>query len=278
MNPLTLIGLIADPEFQRGFLVGAAALVVLGVVKKPGWLLSWGVAAFLALAWTGGLGGNPETPAWGLPVAAVVAAAGTWALWSLERRAPAWAVGIVFALWVLGVWGTVPDTERARVPMGVAAALLPALWPRLGVPLGWPGALLAIAALGFVTVTDGAPRATAMIGSFGMVGMPVVVAALTLRVRRGAALPPWALIVAQGVHVIVSGRVAGQAESSAAAHAIVIASALVTGGAVVWTRRAARSAVRTPERNEPVLMPPGDGRTPPKTPLLTGFERTRKKR
>jgi hypothetical protein len=276
VNPLTLLQLLVDPDFQQGFLVGAVGLVLLLVVKRLGWLTVWGAAAFVALAWTGRLTGTPDTPSWALAVAAPVVVVGTWAFRGLSRRAAAWSVCLVFALWVLGVWGTVPDTERARVPMGVAAALLLVLWPRLRVPVGWPGALVAIAALGFVTVTDGAPRTTAMVGSFGMVGMPLV-AALAAARRGFGSLSPQGLVAAQVVHVIVSGRIAGQMSNTLAAIGVVIASAVVTGALVPGQRgrQAARKGPPPPE----VLLPPDRGSPrPSRIPVLSGFERPRKKR
>jgi hypothetical protein len=135
---------------------------------------------------------------------------------------------VVFALWVLGAWGTVPDTERAMVALGVVAAMLPALWPRLGVRVGWEGAPFAIAALGFVTVTDGAARSQAMIGAFGMAGM-VVAASAMLRFGSVRALSPWWLIGAQAAHVIASGRVAGQLTDPVLSIGVVVLSALMTG-------------------------------------------------
>jgi hypothetical protein len=156
-------------------------------------------------------------------------------------------VGVVFALWVLGVWGTVPDTERAVVVMGVTAALLPALWPGLRVRIGWWGAPLAVALLGFVIATDGAARPTAMVGSLGMLGLPLVAAALTLGWPKSTAFPPWWLIAAQALHVIVSGRVAGQLGSPLGALAVAALSALAIGGVLAFAVPRPRSRRGIPE-------------------------------
>ena len=234
MNPITLFELLGQADFQRGVLVGVVGLVAVLVVRKLGWLMTWGICAFAALSWTGLLRSSPATPGWALPATVLVAVAGTWAFRVLLSRARSWAVGLTFGLWVLGVWGTVPDTERAIVPMGVLAAMLPALWPGLKVRVGWHGAAVAIAALGFVAVTDGAARTSAMIGSFGMVGMAVA-AGLTARVtRKRQFLSSWWLVAAQALHVIVSGRIAGQTFDSGGALTIVILSSLVTGAGLTW--------------------------------------------
>jgi hypothetical protein len=270
MNPFTLIRLFGQPEFQQGLVVGGVAALALLLVRAPGWLLTWGVAAFAALAWTERLSTEIETPSWTLPVAVVVAIAGSWAVRTLLRRAPGWSVGVVFALWVLGVWGTVPDTERAVVTMGVVAGLLPALWPKLRVPVRWPGAFVAIAALGFVTATDGAARTSAMIGAFGMVGMPVAAAA-ALATRRNLRLSPWALVAAQVLHVIVSGRVAGQWSSAAGAVAIAALSALATGVGLVLVQGSQRFA----RAKDDQPSPPASGRTPLMGPLTRGHRASR---
>jgi hypothetical protein len=234
MNPLTLLELLEQPEFRMGFAVGALGLIAILIVRKPGWLLVWGVAAIGALGWAGSLRWAEATPGWGLPGVTVIAVATAAAFRLLMRQTPAWSVGIVFALWVLGVWGTVPDTERAAVVMGVTAAMLPALWPALKIRVGWEGTPVAVAALGFVTITDGAARSVSMVGALGMAGMPVVAAAVCQWSRGGRRSSPWWLVTAQVVHVIVSGRVAGQISQPEGALIVVILSALVTGGWLAW--------------------------------------------
>jgi hypothetical protein len=246
MNPFTLLRLLEQAEFQRGLAVGFVALLLVLALRRVGWLPVWGLAAVAALGWEGALRASPETPGWSIPVVAAVAGVGAWAIRRLLLGAPPWSVGGLFALWVLGVWGTVPDTERAVVTMGVAAAMFPALWPRLGVQMGWTGAPLAIGALGFVAVTDGAARASAMVGALGMVGMAVVAAAFAGASRDGRTSSPWLLIAAQALHVIVSGRVAGQMPGPGSALLIVMVSSLATGLAWAWTARSPRPRAVAP--------------------------------
>lgn len=234
MNPLTLFDLLAQPEFRTGFVVGVAGLLAALILRQAGWLLTWGVAAFVALAWAGLLRLAPGTPGWVVPVTILIALAGAWAFRVLLGRAPAWSVGLTFALWVLGVWGTVPDTEHAAVTMGVMAAMLPALLPVLKPSIGWYGAPVAIAALGFVTATGGATRTGAMVGALGMIGMALVAAALACSTRKGQKLSPWWLIAAQTLHVILSGRLGGLLVDPLHSMAVVALSALVTGAGLAW--------------------------------------------
>lgn len=246
MNPLTLLDLLGHVDFQRGFVVGLAATIVLVFVRQAGWLLVWGVAAIVALAWTGMLRGNPAAPGWGVAAVGVTAIASAAAFRVLLRQVPAWSVGLVFALWVLGVWGTVPDTERAIVTMGTTAAMLPALWPALRIRVGWEGALVAVGCLGFVVITDGAARTSSMVGALGMVGMPVAAAAALEWLRTDRRPSPWWLVAAQVVHVIVSGRIAGQTHQAAVAVTVVILSALVTGAGLAFG-----VSTRVPRRRKP---------------------------
>lgn len=237
MNPLTLLELLGQPEFQTGFVTGVVGLLMVLLLRRVGWLLVWGVAAFGALAWAGLLRGTEAAPEWGLVAVAVTAIAAAIAVYVLLRQVPAWSMGIAFALWVLGVWGTVPDTERAAVTMGVTAAMLPALWPALRVRIGWEGAVVAVAALGFVAITDGSARPVSIIGALGMAGMPVAAAAALHWLRPSRQQSAWWFVGAQVVHVIVSGRVAGQMIQPEGALVVVILSALLTGGWLAWGLR-----------------------------------------
>jgi hypothetical protein len=192
------------------------------------------VAAFGALAWVGRLDGTEAAPEWGLVAVAVTAIAAAAAFYLLLRQLPAWSIGIAFALWVLGVWGTVPDTERAAVTMGVTAAMLPALWPALRVRIGGEGAVVAVAALGFVAITDGSARPISIIGALGMAGMPIAAAAALHWLRPSRQQSAWWFVGAQVAHVIVSGRVAGQMLQPEGALVVVILSALLMGGWLAW--------------------------------------------
>ena len=113
MNPFTLLELLGEPQFQRGFATGLIALAAILVVRKAGWLLGWGLAAVAALAWTELLRSSPDIPSWAVPASAITVAVAAVSFYAMMRNVPAWAAGTAFALWVLGVWGTVPDTERA---------------------------------------------------------------------------------------------------------------------------------------------------------------------
>lgn len=233
MNPFTLFELLGEPQFQTGFVIGLIALAAILIVRKAGWFLAWGIAALAALAWTGVLRSSPGVPSWAIPAAVLTVLAAAVSFYAIMRRVPAWAAGIAFALWVLGVWGTVPDTERAAVTMGTTAALLPGLWPGLKLRVRWEGIVVAAAALAFVAVMDGAGRSTAIAGSLGMVGMPLAAAGASRWLRPGARLSPVGFVGAMALNVVVCGRVGGQAYNVESTWIIAVLSALVTGAGLV---------------------------------------------
>lgn len=235
MNPFTLLELVSETEFQMGFAIGLVALTAILIVRKAGWFLAWGLAAFAALAWAGLLHSSPGIPSWAIPTAALMIPAATVSFYALMRRVPAWAAGIAYSLWVLGVWGTVPDTERAAVAMGTTVALLPGLWPGLRIRVGWEGIVVAASALAFVAVTDGVGRNTSIAASLGMVGMPLAAAAACRWLRPGVRLSPIGFVGAMALNVIVCGRVAGQTYGVDSAWIIAVLSALVTGAGLVLT-------------------------------------------
>lgn len=247
MNPLTVLALFQEPRFLTGAGIGLiGALAVFAAPRAVGWFIAWTVAAGVALAMTGFPGWPPQVEAWMLGVAMLTTAVVPLAAASLQGRTESWVPPVLFALAVLGVWGTVPDTEHAQVLMGVTATLVVvALGPK---EPRWtiPGLFLATAVLSYVVLVDGWPRHSAVIGACGSVGM-LVAAPIALAIGRSRPkqprgyrsrsrstprLEPWALIVAQVVLVILSGRLAGRADSALTASGLLLAS--YTGASVLW--------------------------------------------
>lgn len=238
MNPLTLLDLFSQPEFLTGLAIGAVSLAAVLLFPKVGWFMAWGVAGLVGLAWMDFLA-IPSGPGWRFPAAVVAAVGASVGANRLVRHGPRWMPPALFVLWVLGVWGTVPDTERAAVTMGVTVALLPALWFGQRVRVEWPGALLAAAVLSFVAITDGAARPTAIVGALGGVGMLVVAPAVLSLTRPGWQVPPRWVMAAQVLHVIVSGRVAWRVRNPEAL-VVVLLSAVAAAGALCWGGRWAK--------------------------------------
>jgi hypothetical protein len=143
---------------------------------------------------------------------------------------------VLYAITALGVYTTVPDTERALVLVGVSLPLALLGWPFALASLGSAGAYAAVGALVWVGATDGRGRQTAIIGAIACLGLLVLEpAARLLRGRRAtvlAVLPRsvWAVIPVAVVHlalVYVAARVAGLRHAIGAATAIVVLESVI---------------------------------------------------
>ncbi len=81
---------------------------------------------------------------------------------------------VLYAVSVVGVFYTVPDTERALVLLGVVIPLLFLGWPVVFSSLGNAGAYTAVGVLVWVSATEGRGRHTAIIGGVACLGLLVV--------------------------------------------------------------------------------------------------------
>jgi hypothetical protein len=239
VNPLTLLGLVGDQLFLVGVGAGLVGLaVVLATRGRVGWFLAWACATALGLWWTGWIGGTFGAVPWAtlLAIAAVVTA--TLGTMSLRRRVPSWAIGALFALSVLGIWGTIPETGAARVLLGATAGMLPAFWPLDRARVDAFGCALALTVCAAVTVDDGSTRPGAIVGALGAFGM-LVLAPLLLRIAKepDGAIPGGPVVGAQIVLVMLSGRLAGRLASPTMAGLVWVGAALATGVVWAWAER-----------------------------------------
>ncbi len=124
----------------------------------------------------------------------------------------------LFAVSAVGVYFTVPDTERALVLLGVSAPLVLLGWPVPLASLGRPGSYVAVGALAWVAAADGAGRHTAIIGAVAC--LTTLVAEPVARLVRGGrdtvlariparSSPAVALVAAHLAIVYIASRVAG---------------------------------------------------------------------
>ncbi len=148
---------------------------------------------------------------------------------------------MLYALTAIGVYATVPDTERALVLLGVSVPLLLLGWPVALMSLGSAGSYAAVGTLVWVAATDGRGRQTAVIGAIACLGLLVIEpAARLLRGRRAtvlAVLPKsiWTVLPVAGTHlaiVYVASRVAGLRHAIGAAAAIVVIESAIVAGAL----------------------------------------------
>ena len=227
MNPLTLLEAIGSSRFLMGLGLGLVVGVA-GLIHRRGSaaLVSLGLAAGFGVWLEGGSPASGEVSA----VAGLVG--GAWAGlvgvgFSLMSSAFGRGVSAVaFLLWVVGVWGTVPDTERSIILMGVVlAGLLGTI--RADAPV-WLAVVPLSTVVVWVALVDGSTRSSAPVGALAAAGLFVLLP-LVDRLRRR---PDTRLVlVAHVLIVVLSGRIAGRAETLGGA--LLAATAILIGTTAV---------------------------------------------
>jgi hypothetical protein len=134
-----------------------------------------------------------------------------------RHRDRGWAP-MMFAVSALGVYFTVPDTERAMLLLGAALPIVMLGWPFPLASFGGVGSYSCVGALAWVSAFDGRGRLSAIVGGMACLGLLVAepVARLLRQNARGFfdALPrdPLVAIVigfGQLVLVFVASRIIG---------------------------------------------------------------------
>ena len=168
--------------------------------------------------------------------------------WRMEGLGP-----VLLALTALGVFATVPDTERALVLLGVALPLPLLGWPVPLASLGRAGAYAGVGVVMWVAAMDGVGRTTSIVGAAACFGLLVIepLARLAARGRSPLdALPRlprlvW-VVVPAALHlalVFAGSRVAGLRDDLGEATTITavvggVALAIALGTALLAPRRA----------------------------------------
>jgi hypothetical protein len=126
-----------------------------------------------------------------------------------------------------GVYLTTPDTERA-IQFGVVMVLVALV--SLYIPPAWQAdiAAPALLLLAWVAATDGAPRASAVVGALGC--------AAALPMLRWAFTHPVVVVAAHAVAVLIAARVAGRQDDALVGFVIVAVdwAVLATVLVAVW--------------------------------------------
>ncbi len=138
---------------------------------------------------------------------------------------------VLYAISAVGVFFTVPDTERALVLLGVSVPLLLLGWPFALVSLGSAGSYAAAGVLVWVSATEGRGRHPAIVGGIACLGLFLVEPAARA-LRRGhptvfEGLPSswWSVFPVALVHLVlvyIASRVAGIRHMLAPAVTIIV--------------------------------------------------------
>jgi hypothetical protein len=194
-----------------------------------------------ALVLAARLGSRPQ---WVAPVAvfAIVLASPLVSDFDRHHARAGWPLPL-YAISVVGVYFTVPDTERALVLLGVTLPLVFLGWPTPFVSLGAGGSYAAVGVLIWVGAFESRGRESAFIGAIACLALLVIeplARLLTPPRRMIVEIPwkgPWAIApvaVVQLVLVYIASRVAGR-EKTVAAAVFIVACEMVAAVAVLRT-------------------------------------------
>jgi hypothetical protein len=236
---------------ERGLLLLAAAGFVTGFLAtlwQPLIILGVGFALPGAMLLTKDTGLLVQ-PHWvkTLVVATVVVGGTLVADFDRRYRDRGWGP-VLFAITAVGLYVTVPDTERAMLLLGAALPVLLLGWPFPLASLGAVGAYPCVGALAWVAAFDGRGRLSAIVGGVACLGLfaaePIARVIRLSRAGALAALPRrWSTAIFVGIGqlvlVAVAARVAGRRSNTKEAAAIV---AMEFGVAVVLLALGAREA------------------------------------
>ena len=163
------------------------------------------------------------------------------ALASFDRRWARHGLGApLVAIWAIGAYVTVPDTEAALAILGVTLVVAIAAWP---LRLGCVGASGALPIVGLMVWTDrlgGADRPSSIVGAVACIGLLAVEPATRVLRRSGSGpvdvfaapeRPRWwtlpAVVPIQLVLIFVAGRVGGLGHRVGRTVVIVLAEGIV---------------------------------------------------
>lgn len=234
----TVIGIDLAVGRRLGMTIGVTLVVVGGALMVPritdsvGWrsrFHPFGVILILAgsllTSTRADLEGGMWIP-WAIPlvVVAMGTAMGGWA------RMPSRLLGPMFLVSAFGIWTTVPETDTARVLLGVSLALAPATLSWIGAKSSVAGTFGVAAVVTWVGATSGDTRPASIVGAWGCLGLVALYPVLYDRLHH---LPEWVIVVTHIVFVVISARIIGLGQEAGPA---AIALTLMIGAVILLSR------------------------------------------
>jgi hypothetical protein len=212
-------------ERRLGVSSGLLALGVGGWLLRPaddrttralGWALV--VAGAILIGWRGGLSDIDWLPLL-TPVAIVIAGV---ALSTFSTRLPHNLLGPMMAITAFGIWVTVPETEHARVLLGVSVPLAIATMRPIHARLSTTGAFALAGMVVWVVAIGGDARPGSIVGGWASLGLLAILpfvrpSAATLIEKR-----PLLVVGLHALFVLVAARVIGLWESAVVASIAVL--------------------------------------------------------
>jgi len=221
---------------QKGWAIVLAGLVLLGVVMEGGWQSELMVGVVLM-----GIGGWLKTSAnsahryqvgllaWPLvilgagvvalraaelanerlfPATVVAAVAIGWSLSKWEDQPARIALGPLFAISAFGIWTTVPETDLARVLLGVSVPLAATTIPLLGARVTGAGGFVLGGVFVWIAVSGGEARSGSIIGAWACIGI-IALLPIATRLHPGRTMAMWQVFSLHIVAVVIAARVFG---------------------------------------------------------------------
>lgn len=182
-------------DARRGLLAPARVLMVAWVFI----VIGAGFSISLALEYT--------NPLFGIATFSVAIVTG-WALSTWEDGPHRIALGPMFAITAFGIWTTVPDTDLARILIGIAVPMAFATLPPFRVRISGAGAFALAAALAWLPLWGGDHRTGSVIGAWACIGM-IALFPIAMRLAPGLRLALWQLVGLHALAVLISARVIG---------------------------------------------------------------------
>jgi hypothetical protein len=202
------------------FALGAGGWLLRPGEDRPTGALGWAlvVAGAVLVGWRGGLSDINWLPLL-TPVAIVIAgiALSTW-----STRLPHNLLGPMMAITAFGIWVTVPETEHARVLLGVSLPLAAATVRPIHARLSTAGAFALAGMVVWVVAIGGDARPGSIIGGWASLGLmvilPFVRPSATMLIERR----PFLVVGLHALFVLVAARVIGLWESAVVASIAVL--------------------------------------------------------
>jgi MFS family permease len=208
----TLVGVQLIDGRRAGLVAGLVVMAVGGALtarsvtarglRALGWVLI--VAGACLIPWRG----QVDQDAWfflATPIAAVLVGTGL-AHWRTDEQR--W-IGPFFALSAFGVWTTVPDTELARLLLGVSVPMALATLPPTSTRVTRAGAYALGGVFAWIPALGGEARPASIIGAWSAIGVIAALPAARAAARTRMVLSPWFLAGVHVLIVLVAARVIG---------------------------------------------------------------------
>ena len=215
----TLVGVQLVDNRRLGLVSGVALMAIGGAIIGPASRLNapgrshrfrpagWAVIAAGALLIP--LRGQVEQDDWFFVATPIVAIGVGWALRTWPRSAHAREIGPLFAVTVFAVWTTVPETDLARLLLGVSLPMALATIPPISAQLTTAGSFALAGVFAWIPALGGESRPASIIGAWACIGMIAIIPLADALWPARPSIGTATLFLFHAVLVLIAARVIG---------------------------------------------------------------------